>query len=406
MGTTTFAVICLAGAALYFMKPDERKRLVENAADWLASAVHTMRTGKARDPFHALLLERTRWLIVTPILITLMVLTWITMPGGGASPAQTLIDWGANYAPRTTHGEWSRLVGYMFVHAGFFHVVASIAALVPLGIVLERIVGRVAFTAVFFASGVVAGTITLLTTPATTVSAGASGAIFGLIGLLIAVAIYGYTREPRLPFSLFFAKRLGVGLAIFLLYNVLSDDLPMISEFAGLTTGLVAGVVIARGVVEEKPAVLRSAFVGAVAVVIALVAALPFRGTIDARPEIARIVEVETRTHSEYAKAVEGYTKGRLSAKELAQIIQRNILPALHADRERIEALRGVPSEQAKLVATAKQYFDLRESSWRRRLEGLQGSSMKTLRDADRVERSALDAFEQLQRDAAATPAS
>jgi membrane associated rhomboid family serine protease len=401
MSTTTFALIVLAGAAFYFTKPDERKRLAKAGAERFADLVHAMRTGRAHDPFHALLLERTRWLIVTPLLVGLILWVWICMLfGGGASPQQTLIDWGANYAPRTTHGEWWRLAGYAFVHAGLFHMLATIAALVPLGMVLERSVGRAAFAAIYLASAIVAGTLSLWTQPATAVAVGASGAVLGLTGLLIAFAIYGYLREPRLPFSLIAAKRLGAGLAIFALYNLLSDDLSTVAELAGLTTGLLGGLVIARGVAEEKPPVLKSALVTGVVVVVALVAALPFHGTIDARPEIARIVEVETRTNSEYAKAVEAYTKGRLPAKALAQLIQRSILPALHADRARIEALRGVPLEQAKLVAVAKQYFELRESSWRRRMEGLQGSSMKTLRDADRVERSALDAFEQLQRDA------
>jgi hypothetical protein len=86
-----------------------------------------------------------------------------------------------------------------------------------------------------------------------------------------------------------------------------------------------------------------------------------------------------------------------MSAKALADVIQRNILPALAADRTRIDALHGVPPEQAPLVTTARQYFDLREASWKRRIEGLQGSSMKILRDAEQTERNALAALEELQ---------
>jgi hypothetical protein len=112
----------------------------------------------------------------------------------------------------------------------------------------------------------------------------------------------------------------------------------------------------------------------------------------------ASIAEVETRTAADYAKAVDAYTHGRLNAKALAQLIERTILPALAADRTRVEALRGVPREQAGLIADARQYFELREVSWRRRIDALRGSNMKLLREADGTERAALDAFDRLKR--------
>ena len=132
----------------------------------------------------------------------------------------------------------------------------------------------------------------------------------------------------------------------------------------------------------------------------ALLAAAPLRGTIDARPALVHIADVEERTASAYGTAVDAYVHGRLSGKALAHVIETSVLPALAADRARIAALNGIPREQAPLVATAREYFDLRETSWRRRLDGLRGSNMKLLRDADSVERTALDAFRRLQRDA------
>src|SRR4029079_13129380 len=54
---------------------------------------------------------------------------------------------------------------------------------------------------------------------------------------------------------------------------------------------------------------------------------------------------------------------------------------------------RGVPREQAPLVAAASEYCKLREESWRRRSEALHKRNMKMLRDAELSERAALDAF-------------
>ena len=94
------------------------------------------------------------------------------------------------------------------------------------------------------------------------------------------------------------------------------------------------------------------------------------------------------------------FTQGRLPQKELGKVIQTKILPALTADRTRVDGLKGVPREQRPLVATAKEYFELREASWKRRLEGLKASNVKILRDADRTEREALDQYDRLRREA------
>jgi membrane associated rhomboid family serine protease len=399
-----FALIVLSGAALYFLKPDERRRLALTGADRLKNFVHAVRHGRGPlDALHELMIARTRWLVATPLLIAGCVLASMA---AGFGDSAALIDMGANYTPRTTSGEWWRLIAYTFVHGGVFHLLATIAALLSLGLVVERLVGGVAFGLTYVASGIVAGVVTLWTTPATTTTAGASGAIFGLYGLLAAALVYGYLREPRLPVSGLAARRLGAGAVIFFAYNLSTDRLGTVSELFGLATGLVAGFTVARGVVARKPHVRRSVLVTAVVALIAVAAALPLRGTIDARPEIARIVDLESRTASEYAKAVEAFTQGRLPAKALAQLIQRTILPALEADRVRVNGLRGVPREQTSLVTTAHEYLELRETSWRTRADGLLRSNMKALREADRAERAALDHFERLQREVASQPLS
>lgn len=399
MPTPLLALLVLAAAALYFMKPDERRRLAVSSAEWLGRVAHQIRDGRQPyDELDARLLARTPRIFVTPAIVITWIYVWLgTHLGSAADP---LIAWGANHAPSTTGGEWSRLLTYAFVHDGFFQLLAAIAALVPIGMVLERLAGRVAFAAVYAAAAVVGGVVSLWTTAATSITTGSSGAIFGLIGLLLATAVYSYARPPRLPFSALAARRIGAGLAVFLLTTLAAPRLTAAADLAALATGLVAGFVAAGNVVERRAPLARSLAATAAIGALACAAALPLRGTIDARPAIARIAQVETRTAADYAKAVDGYTHGRLKAKELAQLIEKNILPALAADRARIDALHGVPREQAPLVAAARQYFELRDVSWKRRADGLRGSSMKVLRDADRAERAALDAFERLQKGA------
>jgi len=399
MGIFLFAVVVLAGVGLYFMTPEERKRLALLALARVRALIEEIRTGRgALDPLHELLLARQKWPIVAPLLALVCVAVWFGTLFSSAPPLETAIAWGASYAPRTTNGEWSRLVTYTFVHAGLFHTLATVGALVSLGVILERLVGSLTFAAVYLAAAIVSGVVALWTSPATTTAVGASGAIFGLYGLLVAAAVHGYVRPPRLPVSPLALKRLGAGAALFLLYNLITDDLTTVTELAGLATGLMAGTVLMRGVATGRPPLASAALVPATVALIAILAALPFRGTIDARPEIARIAEMETATSMEYARAVNEFTQGRLSAKALVKVIQGTILPTLQADRKRIEALHGVPSEQVPLVTAARHYFDLRETSWQRRVEGLLRSNSQTLRDAALMERSALDTLDELRR--------
>jgi membrane associated rhomboid family serine protease len=400
MLTPVFAILVLAGAALYFMKPDERRRLGSAVAVSLARAARVVRDGREpHDDLDALILARTPHVVVTPTIVAVWVCTCLAA-GIGAGP-DALIAWGANYAPRTTAGEWWRLVSYVFVPDGFFRMLVAIAAIVPLGIVLERLAGRMTFAATYVAAAAAGGAVTLWVAPATTITTGPAPGICGLFGLLLASFVYGYARAPRLPVSSLAAKRIAAGAAVFVVSAQMADIAGAASNFAGLAAGVIVGLASCGDIVQRKPRMLRSLAVPTALAALTLAAALPLRGTIDARPAIASIAEVETRTAADYAKAVDAYTHGRLNAKALAQLIERTILPALAADRTRVEALRGVPREQAGLVADARHYFQLREVSWRRRIDALRGSNMKLFREADGTERAALDVFDRLQRGAA-----
>jgi rhomboid protease GluP len=398
--TTVLALLALSGAALYFMTAEERARLARRA---LAAVGHVIpfaaRASSTGEPFEDFLRARTGWLVVTPFLVALnaLVFTCMLFDRGALADAQTLIDWGGNFAPRTTNGEWWRLITAMFVHGGVLHLMATIAGLVPLGFILERALGRIAFVTTYLAAGVIAGVVSLWTSPAMGVTIGASGAIFGMYGLLLASLVWAIVSPPPAPVPWLMVKRIAAAAVPFFLYNLVADDLGTASELAGLATGLVGGLVIARGVGRAKPAVWRAATVMAATVLIAAGAAAPLRGMIDARPEIARIALVEARTAGSYDAAVARFRLGRLPAKGLVLLIDQTIIPELQADRARLNALRGVPREQLPLVAAAEEYFQLRRQSWQRRAQGLRQSNMNMLREADQTERDALAAFQKMQ---------
>ena len=72
---------------------------------------------------------------------------------GSFSDPATLVGWGASLATRTTNGEWWRLLTMTFVHAGLFHLLVEVGALVSAGLVLERLLGPLAFGGVYVAAG-------------------------------------------------------------------------------------------------------------------------------------------------------------------------------------------------------------------------------------------------------------
>jgi membrane associated rhomboid family serine protease len=399
MPSSVFALLVLSGAALYFMTPDERTRLLRSAIAMLKQALGAvMQSSPTRDPFDEFLHARTAWPVVTPLLLAAHVLVFALMlfDRSTLTASERLIAWGGNFAPRTTNGEWWRLLASTFVHGSLLHLLATIAGLVPLGLILERAVGRITFACVYLAAAVLASVVALWSGSAMSIGIGASGAICGIYGLLVATVLWAVVGRLRMSVPLATVGQLAGAALIFFAYNLLTDHLGTRSELAGLGIGFVGGFVIARGVTQQKPAVGRALMVATATVLIAIAGALPLRGIVDVRPEIARIAAFEERTAAAYDAAVDKFKRGRLTPEALGQVIDRSILPELQSIQVRLQGVRGVPREQAPLVAAANEYCKLREQSWRRRSEALHKRNMKMLRDAELSERAALDAFQKL----------
>jgi membrane associated rhomboid family serine protease len=399
MPTSLFALLLLSGAALYFMTPEERTRLLRSAvalAKQGAGAVAQSATSS--DPFDEFLRARTGWPIVTPLIAAACAFVFIAMAFDGttASGTERLIAWGANFAPRTSNGEWWRLLTSMFVHSGFVHLVAMLVGLIPVGLILERAVGRIAFACVYLSAGLVASVISLWTASAMSIGVGASGAVCGVYGLLVATVLWAVVGRLKVSVPLMTVVQLGVAALLFLLSTLMTDHLGARSELAGLGVGLAGGFVIARGIASGKPAVKRPLALAAAAALIAIAGVMPLQGIVDARPEIVRVAAFEERTAAAYDVAVDKFKRGRLTPEALSQVIDRGILPDLQTMRGRLKALRGVPREQAPMVEAANEYIKLREESWRRRSEALHKRNMKLLHDAEQSERAALDAFQKL----------
>ncbi len=392
----TFLVllIVVAGVALSAMSAEERARLGRTVLAAIREARDVVAERRRQpEPFRDALRARTRWAIVTPALVALNMTIFVRMlfDSGALSDPGTLVVWGGSIGPRTTNGEWWRLVTSLFVHTGFLHLAANMLGLLQLGLLLERLVGRVALAAVYVSAGVFASLVRLSASPVD-VSVGASGAIFGMYGLLLASAIWSLFHRSTVTIPLRTARRLIPAAAVFLLYNGLQSR----PDHVGFLVGFACGLVLARGISDRKPAVRRVAVAMGATAVIAIAAAVPLRGVTDARPEMARVVSVEDRTAGAYETARGRFTLGRITAEKLIELIDRTIMPELQEARARLKALDGVPDVHQPLVAHAEEYLRLRDESWRLRADGLRKLNLLTLRKADDSERAALQIMKKL----------
>ena len=387
-------LIVVAGVALRTMSAEERVRLGQTGLAAIREARDVIAERRRQpEPFRDALRARTPWAIVTPALVGLNMTIFVLMAfaDGAVSDPGTLVLWGGSIGPRTTNGEWWRLVTSLFVHRGFLHLVVNMLGLLQVGLLLERLVGRVAVAAVFVSAGVFASLVRLSASPVD-VSVGASGAIFGMYGLLLASAVWSLYHRSTITIPLRTAKRLIPAAAVFLLYNGLQSG----PDHVGFLVGFACGLVLARGIGDQKPAARRVAVAIGATAVIAIAAAVPLRGVTDARPELARVVAVEDRTASAYDAARDRFALGRVAVAKLIELIDGTILPELQEAQARLTALNGVPAVHQPLVAHAEEYLRLRDESWRLRSDGLRKTNMLTLRKADDRERAALQIIRKL----------
>lgn len=394
-----FAILVLVAVALGFvlrrMSPEERLRFAQAIVDGLVFIKDSIaKPPSGGEGFYAALKARTTWALVTPaIVIAYIVVFGMMLVGTGSlSDPQTLVGWGSSIGTRTTNGEWWRLATSLFVHVGIIHLIAEVAGLMQVGLLVERLVGRLAFATVYLAAGVLASMWTMTLHPVS-VHAGAAGAIFGIYGLLLATLILGLAQRSTLAVPVKVLAGLWPGVAAFVVYNMLTEGVVSDAMQAGLVVGFTGGMLIAGRVISEKPPAKRIAAVVAATVAIVVALAAPLRGFADVRGEVAKVKEEEERTARTYDTAVDRFKAGRINAQELARMADRIVgeLQYIHAQ---LVSLDNVPAEHWPMVEKASQYLKLRQDSWRLRAQGLRAGQVRTLQEADVAEHSALAALE------------
>lgn len=138
-------------------------------------------------------------------------------------------------------GEVWRLFTAIFMHAGIFHLVSNMIALFFFGVAAEQYFTRRQFLIIYLISGLIGSVFTLIIMPANTVSLGASGAIFGLIGAVFLVIIKSDQRF--LLYALIY-------IAIFI-QNSFAPGIGTWAHLFGLLSGILLAYIIKRDYLRD-----------------------------------------------------------------------------------------------------------------------------------------------------------
>ena len=207
--------------------------------------------------------EPTLTYILMGICIVLQLGTMFSGAGaaGGGIGGSTLTRDGGLFGPAVADGEWWRLVTSGFLHGGLFHLLFNMYALYILGGMLEPAIGRLRFALVYFVS-LLGGSLGALLLSPNSLTVGASGAIFGLMGAALVIMR---------------SRGIGVmesGIGIFLGLNLLiTFAVPGISiggHLGGLVAGTLTGLVLYElpQRVKALPAIVPTVLAGALGLLV------------------------------------------------------------------------------------------------------------------------------------------
>lgn len=177
---------------------------------------------------------------ITPILINLNILIFVAMIISGVHfmepTLESLLLWGGNFRPSTLNGEPWRVLTACFIHIGVVHLLFNMYALVYIGLLLEPRLGKTRFLAAYLLAGI-AGSVASVAWNELTVSAGASGAIFGMYGVFLAMLTTNLIEKSARQTFL-------TSTVIFVGYNLLGGlrgGIDNAAHIGGLISGLLIG---------------------------------------------------------------------------------------------------------------------------------------------------------------------
>ena len=181
---------------------------------------------------------------VTALLILLNTLIFLIVEfTGGSENGQHMLECGAVYAPLIIEqGQWYRMITSMSLHFGAPHLINNMLVLFVLGQRLEPVTGKMKFLLIYILGGLGGNLISLIWDMRTgnySLSAGASGAVFAVMGGMIYVIIRHRGRVADLNM-----KQMLLMAAFSLYFGFASGGVDNAAHAGGLLCGFIAAVIV------------------------------------------------------------------------------------------------------------------------------------------------------------------
>jgi membrane associated rhomboid family serine protease/Tfp pilus assembly protein PilF len=196
--------------------------------------------------------RRRYWPVVTLALIAVsFVIFGLQNLAGGSTSTEVLLDFGAAYLPYFRQGQYWRLVMPIFLHIGWLHILLNMYALYILGPLLERVYGYGRFAFIYIGAGMAGSYLSMRMSG--DISAGASGAIFGVAGAML---VTGFLHREVVPhhWRRLFGKILVIAIALEFLVD---RFIPHIDNWGHLG-GLIGGMILAGLIPPPLPSHLAT----------------------------------------------------------------------------------------------------------------------------------------------------
>lgn len=236
--------------------------LVKNAT--LANEIITLLPTQQTRAFHEEQIEHhhfemrlnsvTTYPFVHLSLICINIIVYLLMMQNGRDlfliNPDTTISWGSSVGLLVLEGEWTRLFTAMFIHFDLHHIFANMLVLFYAGRMAERAYGNLSFLWIYIFSGVCGSLLSLAWNPLVN-SAGASGAVFGVLG---ALSVFMLNPKNLIPKdTIFLYGSCTVGFTAYCLYSGWSNiKIDQAAHIGGLLTGIIMGIILTNTIHFKK----------------------------------------------------------------------------------------------------------------------------------------------------------
>lgn len=179
-------------------------------------------------------LQKSAYVTNAILAVTILVFL-LEIFAGGSTNNSVLVCYGARLNPLILQGQWWRLITPVFVHVGLMHLLINSGALYYLGKLMEPLFGHWRFLLLYFISGFTGNVASFVFNPSA-IAAGASTAIFGLLGAGLMLGD-SFKTNPAIRQS---AHQFLLIVSLSLLFNLSTSGVDLFGHLGGLWGGLLA----------------------------------------------------------------------------------------------------------------------------------------------------------------------